>query len=806
MATLPWVGNTSESSAWVRGRIDGSSARLKVSLSSGLSSGEYFGPEAPTSDGIVSIRATSLTPDRRYYFLLEVDGVDDHETVGTFRTHPVLGEPSDVTVAVFSCAGSTPEYPGVGGVRIPNRISNHPGHLTILDRDPLMLVHQGDIAYYDPSSGNHGVTAAEGATPEFLREMFDDVFTQPNQAQLYRSVGTAYVQDDHDGGPNDHDGSAASYPAFWQVYRERVPHYDLPVPDCNFQAWQIARTQFVLWDVRSRRSPNTAPDGPDKTMLGAGQRHAFEQILATSTAEALVICNPDDWISNSRTDSWASFATERQWIADRLAEYGWTGRVVMVGGDLHLLGLDTGANTVGGMPLLQAASIDSTPSGSTAPYDLGGVAGRHQYGTVRINDTGNQIAITLTGWQGGSAWRSHTHVITLDTPPPPPPPTPETVPPPVAVGAIRDTVRWMGVDDRTGRVIADLPDITGTTSRLLMAYTSSKLELPLTESGPGGLPIRLIEQATQPQGCSIVQVVNDLPVWAGRVLIRVGGSGENMNLAVATSEQYLLGRQVTARTFANLDLALAGADLLTDAGSTDLGPGMALEIDADLTGDTTDREYHPADLLNVYRGLRELSGAATLEWTIDLDWTDHTATVLRRIARLRRRIGRTGGKPPIFETEGDVFYDLIEDFSSGRYANVVTVYGDGEGDDLPRSDPQVDTAALAGGVPIVEHAIHARDVSDPNVLNTIAKAELARRMHGAQLWELDCPLHADPRLGLAAGLGDTGRWKLTGPRHPSPDGVQPGVEGEGRIIGWSADAEKGRWGPQLLDPHEDTAL
>jgi hypothetical protein len=228
---------------------------------------------------------------------------------------------------------------------------------------------------------------------------------------------------------------------------------------------------------------------------------------------------------------------------------------------------------------------------------------------------------------------------------------------------------------------------------------------------------------------------------------------------------------------------------------------MALEVDLTLTGDEVDRDYLDSDQITVYAALRELSAAGTLEWTIDLDFSDETQTVVRRIIRLRPRIGRQTTIRQMFETQSaaDSKYTLTRDFSSARYANVVVAYGDGEGVDMPRSAPAVDPAALGGGLPIVEMVLHVRDTTDIEELNRIAAAELALRMHGAELWELDSLVDAYPRLGFDAGLGDQVSWDLTGPRHPD------GVEGQGRMIGWALDTVAGRWYPQLLDPHETLA-
>lgn len=401
--------------------------------------------------------------------------------------------------------------------------------------------------------------------------------------------------------------------------------------------------------------------------------------------------------------------------------------------------------------------------------------------------------VWYAGWLSGSpqVWHLYRTFIAA----PAPAPSVPVAPPPVTQARIEIGVEWCAVDDRTGRRIADLPDVKGgsNTGRLLMAYTSQKITIPLAS-----LPIAVIEQATEPQQTSIVQVVNGLPVWSGRVLIQEGGSGPDLTLATASPEQYLLQRRVTTRSYTDTDRAEVAVELLSDAGSTDLGSGMDLEIDAELCGDLVDRRYLASDQTTVYSALRELAEAGTLEWTIDLGWADTSETRIRRIMRLRNRVGQRASRPPVFET--DTSYTLKRDFSTGRYANHVTVYGDGEGVDMPRSDPAVDTAALAAGAPIVEAVLHVRDAMTPAERNALAQAELVRLMHGVELWDLDCPLNSYPRLGYDIGLGDWGAWDLEGPRHPD------GVTGSGRVIGWDLDAHAARWQPKLLDPHEEVAL
>lgn len=373
---------------------------------------------------------------------------------------------------------------------------------------------------------------------------------------------------------------------------------------------------------------------------------------------------------------------------------------------------------------------------------------------------------------------------------------------PGAVASIQAVIRrvltWLGVDDRTGRVIAELPDMRGEPSRLLTAHDSSKLTYPLTETGPGGLPTDLVLQATRPSQTTIVLVANDVPMWSGRVLKRVGGSSADLILGCATPEQALVGTQVGSVEFVGRDRALVARDLVLATMSNPLGSGFPFRVETTLTGDVIDQEYLDSDLTDTYNALRALASGGLLEWTVDTRWTTSAMNQVEWVMTIGPRIGRAGfDGAAVFETlgEGGVEYELDEDYTTGRYANVVTVYGDGEGEDLPRVTV-ADAAVLATGVPIVHRALHARDTTDTARLLEIADGELQRLKHGAELWSLTSNTNAYPRPGFHVGLGDDTKFDVIGPRHPD------GHSGRGRVIGYVLDPARGRWTPRVWDPQD----
>lgn len=400
-----WVGAVSPTSAWVRGKVTGSSVRLAVDTDPALGAPTYFGPASPTAEDIASIEATGLDPDTQYYFAFEDDAVLDTDWSGSFRTHPTLGEPASYAFASASCAGH------VNGGFTTSEVSNHPVFDTIRAHRyaPLFMAHTGDLHYRNIATN----------TPASFRTAYDDVLTFNGtqgaaalQGLLYRNVPIVYAWDDHDFGANDSDGTSASAPAAQSVYRERVPYYTLPSASAIYQSFGVGRVLYVLADVRSARSPNSDPDGPSKTMLGAAQKTWLEGVLTAPgfDAQFLVWLMSSQWMGLG-TDTWASFATERDEIVEMLGDTDWLTRMCIVSGDLHSLAIDTGTgNTWGGFPVYQFAALDGDGGAIQTHYSLGPTRpGRNQYGTVQVVDDGDSLTTIATAWVGAEPWRRHVY-------------------------------------------------------------------------------------------------------------------------------------------------------------------------------------------------------------------------------------------------------------------------------------------------------------------------------------------------------------------------------------------------------------
>lgn len=418
--THVWVGATTHTSAWVRGKVTGGvSARLAVSLSPSLSAPTYFGPVVPTADGIASLQATGLQPNTRYYYALEDGGVLDTSFSGTFRTHPVAaGERASFTFGAAGDAGLT----GAGDDSyVVTAVSNNPVFDTMRSQsaaeDWLFFSHLGDFHYRNIATA----TAAD------YRAGYNDSLTfngtlgaAARQGRFYRDTALTYVWDDHDFGPNNSNRTAAGNATANSVYRERVPHYTLPSASTINQSWQVGRILFIASDVRSARDPNGDPQSPTKTMLGTAQKTWMEGVLAANSgAEALVWITPSRWLASdsSTGDTWNSFLHERDQLIEMFGDTGWLDKMIQLTADQHNLSLCSGpGNPWGGFPIYMFASMDSDYGSLDSLYDLGAIAGRQQYGTVQVRDRGHTIELGGTGWVNGVPWRSHTAYVHVGNP------------------------------------------------------------------------------------------------------------------------------------------------------------------------------------------------------------------------------------------------------------------------------------------------------------------------------------------------------------------------------------------------------
>jgi alkaline phosphatase/alkaline phosphatase D len=154
---------------------------------------------------------------------------------------------------------------------------------------PDFFVGTGDNVYYDHDPDVHSL-------PD-LRKKWHEQFVQPRFVRLFAEVPAYWEKDDHDYRYNDADTTGDRPPSHrlgMKVFREQVPVTDPATPAAvTYRTHRIGELlQIWLIEGRDHRSPNLAPDGPEKTVWGKEQRAWLQETLLASTAPFKIIISP----------------------------------------------------------------------------------------------------------------------------------------------------------------------------------------------------------------------------------------------------------------------------------------------------------------------------------------------------------------------------------------------------------------------------------------------------------------------------------------------------------------------------------
>lgn len=363
-------------------RVSGlaSSIRIAVSASASMASPTYTDPISVVGQHARHV-FTGLSAGR-YYYQAEVRG-RLRGPVGSFTIADSSAESMRYWTA--SCARSN---------------SNHPIFEAIRNQSPDFGIHTGDLFYADIGTNNISLFAAQ----------YDAVFRRSNQAALYRSCPTYYMYDDHDYGPNDSDATSPSREASIKNFRQRIPFAHLLVAsgetDATYYKFERGRVVFLVPDMRSERTPNSATDDASKVIFGTTQKAWLFNELGSNPGKLICMISTLPWVGTS-TENWGAYSTARTELANAIKDAGIAGRFFMNAGDMHAVAMDDGTNTdyaTGGgaaFPLLQAAPLDQTNSVKGGPWTVGPFSSHeNQVGFVEIDDDGSsEIDVRFIGYR-----------------------------------------------------------------------------------------------------------------------------------------------------------------------------------------------------------------------------------------------------------------------------------------------------------------------------------------------------------------------------------------------------------------------
>lgn len=205
---------------------------------------------------------------------------------GTFRTAPHADQSSRIVFGV-STGQRYPDQDGSGG-----GFKIYPA---MLELDMDFFVHTGDILYYDQLA----------KTLPLARWHWQRMYSLPTNVTFHKQVASYFIKDDHDTWLNDCWPSqqtkymgAFSFAQGLAVFREQVP--------MGAKTYRTIRwgKDLQIWLVEGRdfRSPNTMPDGPDKTIWGLEQKQWFKRTVRESDATFKVLISPTPLVGPDRTN------------------------------------------------------------------------------------------------------------------------------------------------------------------------------------------------------------------------------------------------------------------------------------------------------------------------------------------------------------------------------------------------------------------------------------------------------------------------------------------------------------------------
>lgn len=344
------------------------------------------------------------------------------------------------------------------------------------------------------------------------------------------------------------------------------------------------------------------------------------------------------------------------------------------------------------------------------------------------------------------------------------------------------TLRWVSVEQATGRIIADLPDLAAETLKMTMGrYETGTAQLPVPTAPDDW------QRATLPGFAALIALDtadngDDYPVWGGLVVkrARAAGGSPAVQLGLVTCEGYLDRRYVGDIAYSGVDQNAIAANLV----DVHAGPGAAglpFVLDWSPSATTRDRAYRDDDDRTVYVALTQLMGViGGPEWTIGWRYL-HGPERIVPVLHVRDRLGASpppGLRPAAwFDMPGCVVdVQTVEDYSTGAGANDVVATGSSQGDTRPESPHQT---APADGRPRHEFRWSpSSSITDTDTLTAHAQRALAVLAQGSATVALTAASAAAPPLGTGWGLGDDIGYAVD---HPSwPDGLG----GIGRVIGW----------------------
>jgi alkaline phosphatase D len=201
---------------------------------------------------------------------------------------------------------------------------------TMLHRKTDAFILAGDVVYYD--------RLARSVPLAYYH--WQRTYSLPTHINFHSRVPTFFLKYDHDTYVND------SWPGQYVAWTgqftfedgQRIFRQQTGIPETPYRTIHFGKDlQVWMMEGRDFRDPNSAQDGPEKTILGSEQLEWLENTLTQSEATFKVIVSPTPIVGpdrDNKKDNHANsvFATEGKRIRKLLGGYK---NLVVVCGDRH---------------------------------------------------------------------------------------------------------------------------------------------------------------------------------------------------------------------------------------------------------------------------------------------------------------------------------------------------------------------------------------------------------------------------------------------------------------------------------------
>lgn len=331
--------------------------------------------------------------------------------------------------------------------------------------------------------------------------------------------------------------------------------------------------------------------------------------------------------------------------------------------------------------------------------------------------------------------------------------------------------QFLAVSLTSGLVLAEFPDLQ--VSKLSYRFEE-------TTSGTMVIPWRNIpsnwSEATIPYGVAILLVRGSTVLWGGVVVKRertLQGSG--VSLTVVTVEHYLDSVYVKDHVYSNRDQCEIVKDLVS---STLKDHRFMFSVEASPSSIRRDRTYEESSDKTLLSVLQELSNVQD-----GPEWCTSWRAVDGRYMPVLTVADRIGSVTPVTTFDESVMtsFRIVEDYTSGYGANMVSAVGDMTGENQLRSDTMVAEQSYR---PVVEHVVRpSSSITQKETLNAHASASLRQLRDGTNTMSMTLSLLAAPIVYEEWRPGDVVAWVVS-----DDDGRFAGFDhGEARIVGYDID-------------------